>query len=87
MHTNGPWEYKTFDDGTRRVVHGHISIAKVFGHNLEQEAANARLIAESPALFDALKLVAAIVIDKYDAGDEALNNAWDAAREVLSRLE
>ena len=48
---------------------------------------NARLMAQAPNLLEACKLTAAIVIDKYDAGDEALNAAWDAAREVIAAVE
>ena len=48
---------------------------------------DACLIAAAPELLEACELTFAIVIDGYDAGDEPLNKAWDAAREAIRKAK
>lgn len=94
-HTKGPWKVSDDQD---TVYAGNLTVAQV--KNLkdcialfdEQRAeANARLIAEAPALLEALRaLVESCGGDEDDEGNETSyysEKALDTAKALLQRIE
>jgi hypothetical protein len=89
--TPGPWELKPWQVGTRQW-HRAIWAAMAPGYDargvlahtmgqrpLSVNAANARLIAAAPELYDALDLFVAEYVELVESGDAGF---WDAEKEA-----
>lgn len=103
--TKGPWEalpqngagpmiVHIFDTGNQMRPTGYRLIAHMLerGNSLDQDRANAHLIAAAPDLYEALETVAQLLRDHH--GDqssedgwqnEEIRDAWLAARAVLAK--
>lgn len=61
-HTPGPWEVRSYDKDHQRGLHGIFRVGSqlpiveaVWGRNIHESDANARLIAAAPELLDLLQ--------------------------------
>ena len=61
-HTPGPWEVRSYDKGSQRDMHGIFKLGNqlpivesVWGRNIHESDANAKLIAAAPQLLEALQ--------------------------------
>ena len=91
-HTPGPWRYHVYDDGSSAIIpdvgYQVCTMAEVPPKRIQ---ANARLIAEAPAMLEALAVLAgfAKVTHRHTAtGDECLTcTAITDARAIIDRIE
>jgi hypothetical protein len=90
-HTKGPWKVipEIFDETEERGcfsmeihIDNGFQPAHVFGGNREEVAANARLIAESPTMYEAIKSLM-----RESHCPETYDTLMDNFKAILSRIE
>jgi len=105
-HTPGPWEYLTettyagdypYSVGHKVKIGNEILTISCHGYGadkfFEEAAANARLIAAAPEMYEALRWLLHLAHDVSKAGpdfpvtEEEWADAWESAKAALERAE
>jgi hypothetical protein len=91
-HTPGPWTVEVSDDayGTYRIVEqaqANEATADEDIYTADEDYANARLIAEAPALLEALRTLVRANDRGYQRDTMRYEGFFDTAREVIERIE
>jgi hypothetical protein len=74
QHTPGPWE-----QNGRYIESNGMTICEMFGENLDEREASARLIAAAPELLDALKRIEAMCFAPPDFSDATIQEIASTA--------